>query len=101
MLSSGDSWVITLDIPVFISVHGWVRQGGRAVADDATLSVTFRQVSPFSGSSGFVCTINGEAVEMQVTSPAGPFFQSDPYSEAFVIKLRDHRTSLVQVVEWD
>ncbi|KAI1749102.1 oxidoreductase family protein [Xylaria castorea] len=90
------------DVPDFLAVHGKLAKG-RAdidIAEDATLSVTFRSGQQFKDTPGFIWTINGEKGEIMVTAN-GAYIHSDSYKDPVEIKLHDHATDQVVPIEWD
>ncbi|KAI0858255.1 oxidoreductase family protein [Xylaria cubensis] len=96
---------IRSDVPDFLAVHGKLARRGRAetdidIADDATLSFTFRSGQQFKDTPGFVWTINGEKGEIMVTAN-GAYIHSDSYKDPVEIKLHDHATDQVVIIEWD
>ncbi|KAI1646686.1 NAD(P)-binding protein [Daldinia loculata] len=91
---------IESDVPDFLAVHGKLAKGKADIAEDATLSVTYRSGQQFKGNPGFVWTINGEAGEIMVTAN-GAYIHSDSYREPIEIKIHDHASEEVIDVEWD
>lgn len=96
----GPSSKVISDVPDLIAVHGSL-QGRPYVAEGATLSVNFRNGTPFKGSPSFVWTINGEKGEIEVVSPSGPYLMSDSYSAPIVVRLHDFESDTVSDVAWD
>ncbi|KAI0401952.1 oxidoreductase family protein [Xylaria palmicola] len=91
---------IRSDVPDLLAVHGRLAGGRADIAENATLSLTFRSGQQFKGAPGFVWTINGEKGELMVTA-SGAYIHSDSYREPVEIKLHDHATDEVVDVEWD
>ncbi|KAI1146789.1 oxidoreductase family protein [Nemania diffusa] len=91
---------IRSDVPDLLAVHGRLARGRAHVADDATLSLTFRSGQQFKDTPGFVWTINGEKGEIMVTAN-GAYLHSDSYKDPIEIKLHDHATDEVVAIEWD
>ncbi|RWA03854.1 hypothetical protein EKO27_g11254 [Xylaria grammica] len=91
---------IRSDVPDLVTVHGKLAKGKVDVADDATLSFTFRSGHQFKGAPGFVWTINGEKGEIMVTAN-GAYIHSDSYKDPVEIRLHDHATDEVVPIEWD
>ncbi|KAI1822630.1 NAD(P)-binding protein [Xylaria intraflava] len=91
---------IVSDVPDLVVVHGKLAKGKADIADDATLSVTFRTGPQFKGTPGSVWTINGEKGEIMVTS-AGAYLHVEKYNEPIEIKLHDYATDEVVPIEWD
>jgi predicted dehydrogenase len=92
---------ITSNVPDFLSIHGRLAHGKTDIADDASLTVTFRSGQPFKGSPGFVWTINGEKGELRVISPSGPYLQLESHGDPITIELHDFSSDNVSMVEWD
>ncbi|KAI0393434.1 oxidoreductase family protein [Xylariaceae sp. FL0594] len=93
------------DVPDLLAVHGrLVARGdaerGISIAEDATLSFTFRSGQQFKGQPGLVWTINGEKGEIMVTA-SGAYFHMDPPDYTVDVKLHDHETDQVEDIEWD
>ncbi|KAH6688015.1 oxidoreductase family protein [Plectosphaerella plurivora] len=96
----GPASKVVSDVPDLITVHGSLR-GKSYVAEGATLSVSWRNGTPFKGSPSFDWTINGEKGEIQVLSPSGPYLHSDSYSAPIVVRLHDFASDEVSEVAWD
>ncbi|KAI0531986.1 oxidoreductase family protein [Xylaria digitata] len=88
------------DVPDLVTVHGKLAKGKADVAENATLSFTFRSGQQFKGTPGFIWTINGEKGEIMVTAN-GAYIHSDSYKDPIDIKLHDHATDEVVPIEWD
>lgn len=92
------------DVPDLVVVHGKLvkgeKNGAVDVAEDATLSVTFRSGQQFKDTPGFIWTINGEKGEIMVTAN-GAYLHSDSYKDPIEIKLHDHASDEVVEIEWD
>ncbi|KAK6954840.1 hypothetical protein Daesc_004809 [Daldinia eschscholtzii] len=88
------------DVPDFLAVHGKLAKGKADIAENATLSFTYRSGQQFKGTPGFVWTINGEAGEIMVTAN-GAYVHSDSYRDPIEIKIHDHASDEVIDVEWD
>ncbi|KAI1272287.1 oxidoreductase family protein [Xylaria sp. FL0933] len=88
------------DVPDLVAVHGKLAKGKADIADNATLSFTFRSGQQFKGTPGFIWTINGEKGEIMVTAN-GAYIHSDSYKDPIEIKLHDHATDEVVPIEWD
>jgi len=93
------------DVPDLLAVHGRLvakEKGDRGIeiAEDATLSFTFRSGQQFKGQPGFIWTINGEKGEIMVAA-SGAYIHSDSYKDPIEIKLHDHETDQVVDVAWD
>ncbi|OTB00184.1 hypothetical protein M426DRAFT_47889, partial [Hypoxylon sp. CI-4A] len=88
------------DVPDFLAIHGKLAKGKAAIAEDATLSFTYRSGHQFKGTPGFVWSINGEIGEIMVTAN-GAYVHSDSYREPIEIKIHDHVSNEVVDVEWD
>ncbi|KAI0097326.1 NAD(P)-binding protein [Nemania sp. FL0031] len=88
------------DVPDLLVVHGKLAKGKAEIADNATLSFTFRSGQQFKGTPGFIWTINGERGEIMVTAN-GAYLHSDSYKDPIEIKLHDHATDEVVDIEWD
>ncbi|KAI0187498.1 oxidoreductase family protein [Astrocystis sublimbata] len=96
---------IRSDVPDLLVVHGKLAKGsgsgsGIDIADDATLSLTFRSGQQFKGTPGFVWTINGSKGELRVTAN-GAYIHSDSYKDPVEIALHDHATDDVGSIAWD
>ncbi|KAI1362969.1 oxidoreductase family protein [Xylaria arbuscula] len=95
---------IRSDVPDFVAIHGKLARGGGGrgvdIAENATLSVTFRSGQEFKGTPGFVWTINGEKGEIMVTAN-GAYIHADSYRDPVDITLHDHATDEVVPIEWD
>ncbi|KAI1113252.1 NAD(P)-binding protein [Nemania sp. NC0429] len=91
---------IRSDVPDFLAVHGKLARGKADIADNATLSFTFRSGQQFKDTPGFIWTINGEKGEIMVTAN-GAYLHSDSYKDPIDIKLHDHATDEVVRIEWD
>ncbi|KAF3056467.1 Galactose/lactose metabolism regulatory protein GAL80 [Daldinia childiae] len=91
---------IESDVPDFLVVHGKLAKGKADIAEDATLSITYRSGQQFKGTPGFLWTINGEVGEIMVTAN-GAYVHSDSYREPIKIKIHDHASDEVIDVEWD
>ncbi|WYZ43500.1 hypothetical protein EsH8_VI_001199 [Colletotrichum jinshuiense] len=87
------------DVPDFIASHGAIM--GWNIAPGATLTVRFRNGTPFKGRSAFVWRIVGEKGEIEVDSPSGPYLHSDSYNEPIVIRVHDHQKDVVEEVSWN
>ena len=92
--------VIRSDVPDHVVIHGKIAKGKVDIAEDATLSVTFRSGQQFKGTPGFVWSINGEKGEIMVTAN-GAYIHSDSYKDPIDIKFHDHATDEVVPIEWD
>ncbi|KAI3318762.1 NAD(P)-binding protein [Xylariaceae sp. AK1471] len=88
------------DVPDLLAVHGKLAKGKADIADNATLSFTFRSGQQFKDTPGFIWTINGEKGEIMVTA-TGAYLHSDSYKDPIYIKLHDHATDEVVEIEWD
>ncbi|KAI1452402.1 NAD(P)-binding protein [Annulohypoxylon moriforme] len=88
------------NVPDLLAIHGKLAKGKTNIADDATLSVTYRSGPQFKETPGFVWTINGELGEIMVTAN-GAYVHSDSYKDPIEIKLHDHITDEVVDVDWD
>lgn len=90
------------DVPDFLAIHGKLAKGKGDIAEDATLSLTYRTGEQFKGTPGFVWTINGEIGEIMVTAN-GVYIQTDSYKDAIEIKVHDHASDEVVDVkfEWE
>lgn len=90
------------DVPDLLAVHGKLARGkaGVDIADNATLSFTFRAGQQFKDTPGLIWTINGEKGEIMVTAN-GAYIHSDSYKDPVDIKLHDHATDEVVTIEWD
>ncbi|KAJ8130646.1 hypothetical protein O1611_g2980 [Lasiodiplodia mahajangana] len=88
------------DVPDLLVVHGKLAKGKADIADNATLSFTFRSGQQFKGTPGFIWSINGEKGEIMVTAN-GAYLHSDSYKDPIEIKLHDHATDEVVDIEWD
>ncbi|KAI6084120.1 NAD(P)-binding protein [Hypoxylon rubiginosum] len=99
--SSGPKEMQT-DVPDFLAIHGKLVKGkvDINIAEDATLSFTYRTGQQFKGTPGFVWTINGERGEIMVTAN-GAYIHSDSYREPIEIQVHDHASDEVTNVEWD
>ncbi|KAI0508980.1 oxidoreductase family protein [Xylaria bambusicola] len=91
---------IRSDVPDLVAVHGKLAKGKADIADNATLSFTFRSGHQFKGTPGFIWTINGEKGEIMVTAN-GAYVHSDSYKDPIDIQLHDHATDEVVPIEWD
>ncbi|OTA68077.1 NAD(P)-binding protein [Hypoxylon sp. EC38] len=88
------------DVPDLLAIHGKLAQGKADIAEDATLSFTYRSGQQFKGTPGFVWTINGEVGEIMVTAN-GAYVHSDSYRDPIEIKIHDFATDEVVGVDWD
>ncbi|KAI1185833.1 NAD(P)-binding protein [Nemania serpens] len=91
---------IRSDVPDLLAVHGKLAKGKADIAENATLSITFRSGQQFKGTPGFIWTINGEKGEIMVTAN-GAYLHSDSYKDPIEIKLHDYATDEVVQIEWD
>ncbi|KAI1400924.1 NAD(P)-binding protein [Hypoxylon fuscum] len=102
-IESADSSHVTqvqADVPDLLVIHGKLAKGKTNIAEDATLSLTYRTGQQFKGTPGFVWTINGERGEIMVTAN-GAYVHSDSYKDPIEIQIHDHATDEVVDVEWD
>ncbi|KAI1764585.1 NAD(P)-binding protein [Hypoxylon sp. FL1150] len=90
------------DVPDFLAIHGKLAKGKTNIniAEDATLSFTYRTGRQFKGTPGFIWTVNGERGEIMVTAN-GAYVHSDSYREPIEMQIHDHATDAVTRVEWD
>ncbi|KAI1372822.1 NAD(P)-binding protein [Hypoxylon crocopeplum] len=88
------------DVPDVLAIHGKLAKGKADIAEEATLSFTYRTGQQFKGTLGFIWTINGELGEIMVTAN-GAYVHSDSYRDPIEIKIHDHATDEVIEVEWD
>ncbi|KAI0968613.1 oxidoreductase family protein [Xylaria arbuscula] len=91
------------DVPDLVAVHGKLATDGRAeipIADNTTLSFTFRSGQEFKGQPGFIWTINGEKGEILVAAN-GANIHADSYKDPVEIKLHDHVSDEVVTIDWD
>ncbi|KAI2465250.1 NAD(P)-binding protein [Annulohypoxylon bovei var. microspora] len=88
------------DVPDLLVIFGKLVKGKADIADDATLSFTYRSGKPFKGTPGFVWTITGELGEIMVTA-SGAYVHSDSYKDPIEIKIHDRTTDEVVDVNWD
>ncbi|KAI1770041.1 NAD(P)-binding protein [Hypoxylon cercidicola] len=90
-ITDGDSQPrqMQTDVPDFLAIHGKLAGGKANIAEDATLSFTYRTGKQFKGTPGFIWTINGAYVH------------SDSYKDPIEIQIHDHDTDEVIRVEWD
>ncbi|KAJ2972900.1 hypothetical protein NUW58_g9082 [Xylaria curta] len=91
---------IRSDVPDLLAIHGKLAKGKTDIAENATLSFTFRAGQQFKDTPGLIWTINGEKGEIMVTAN-GAYIHSDSYKDPIEIKLHDHATDQVVQIEWD
>ncbi|KAJ5091842.1 NAD(P)-binding protein [Penicillium alfredii] len=92
---------VVSDVPDLVVVHGRLAPGIQDLAENATLSVTFRTGQPFKDSPAFVWTINGETGEIRITSPSWSYLQSDAYVDPIRIELHRYGEDAVENIHWD